>query len=76
MTSGVLHRVHLTSPGVLSLELALIFYRLPHSFLPSFPPIFLPACLPASRLQELLLWALSRGLHVLCDEIYANSKFG
>lgn len=26
--------------------------------------------------QELLLWAVKRGLHVLSDEIYANSKFG
>ncbi|CAM6102976.1 unnamed protein product [Calypogeia fissa] len=31
---------------------------------------------PESTLKELLIWALNRGLHVLCDEIYANSKFG
>lgn len=31
---------------------------------------------PESTLKELLIWALNRGLHVLSDEIYANSKFG
>lgn len=31
---------------------------------------------PEATLKELLLWALKRGLHVLSDEIYANSKFG
>lgn len=31
---------------------------------------------PESTLKELLVWALNRGLHVLSDEIYANSKFG
>ncbi|KAL2629542.1 hypothetical protein R1flu_014228 [Riccia fluitans] len=31
---------------------------------------------PESTLKELLVWAVNRGLHVLCDEIYANSKFG
>jgi 1-aminocyclopropane-1-carboxylate synthase len=31
---------------------------------------------PEATLKELLLWAVNRGLHVLSDEIYANSKFG
>ncbi|KAG0620863.1 hypothetical protein M758_4G250500 [Ceratodon purpureus] len=31
---------------------------------------------PEATLKELLLWAVKRGLHVLSDEIYANSKFG
>eukprot|EP00271_Cylindrocystis_brebissonii_P000013 TRINITY_DN10017_c0_g1_i1.p1 TRINITY_DN10017_c0_g1~~TRINITY_DN10017_c0_g1_i1.p1 ORF type:complete len:428 (+),score=65.53 TRINITY_DN10017_c0_g1_i1:186-1469(+) len=31
---------------------------------------------PEATLKELLLWAVRRGLHVLSDEIYANSKFG
>lgn len=31
---------------------------------------------PEMTLRELMLWALKRGLHVLSDEIYANSKFG
>ncbi|KAH6557327.1 hypothetical protein KP509_1Z121400 [Ceratopteris richardii] len=31
---------------------------------------------PESTLKELLVWAVNHGLHVLSDEIYANSKFG
>lgn len=31
---------------------------------------------PEATLKELLIWAIKRGLHVLSDEIYANSKFG
>lgn len=31
---------------------------------------------PESTLKELLVWALNHGIHVLSDEIYANSKFG
>lgn len=31
---------------------------------------------PESTLKDLLVWALNSGLHVLSDEIYANSKFG
>jgi len=31
---------------------------------------------PEATLKELLLWAVNRRLHVLSDEIYANSKFG
>lgn len=31
---------------------------------------------PEATLKELLVWALKKGLHVLSDEIYANSKFG
>ncbi|CAI5487121.1 unnamed protein product [Closterium sp. Naga37s-1] len=31
---------------------------------------------PEATLKELLLWAINHELHVLSDEIYANSKFG
>ncbi|XP_024516430.1 1-aminocyclopropane-1-carboxylate synthase [Selaginella moellendorffii] len=31
---------------------------------------------PEATLKELLLWAVRREMHVLSDEIYANSKFG
>eukprot|EP00897_Mesotaenium_endlicherianum_P006036 jgi/Mesen1/5460/ME000273S04706 len=31
---------------------------------------------PEATLKELLLWAVRKGLHILADEIYANSKFG
>ncbi|GBG74171.1 hypothetical protein CBR_g17885 [Chara braunii] len=31
---------------------------------------------PEETLCELLVWAMEKGLHVLTDEIYANSKFG